>query len=90
MLTDLDSKSKKVVAEVPGTVVTLGDLIHHVDTEYIKRKRDMFMMGRDETTKLRPGILVLINEADWELEGTVDYKLADGDCVAFISMLHGG
>lgn len=38
----------------------------------------------------RPGILVLINEADWELEGTLAYKLAEGDTIAFISTLHGG
>lgn len=38
----------------------------------------------------RPGILVLINDADWELEGELDYELQDGDEVCFISTLHGG
>ena len=38
----------------------------------------------------RPGILVLINDTDWELEGEGDYKLKDGDEVVFISTLHGG
>lgn len=38
----------------------------------------------------RPGILVLINEADWELEGEEDYELQDGDVVLFVSTLHGG
>lgn len=38
----------------------------------------------------RPGILVLINEADWELMGELDYKLQDQDNVLFISTLHGG
>jgi hypothetical protein len=38
----------------------------------------------------RPGILVLINDADWELEGQLDYVVQDADCVAFISTLHGG
>ena len=39
---------------------------------------------------VRPGILVLINEADWELMGQTDYALEDGDTIAFISTLHGG
>lgn len=38
----------------------------------------------------RPGILVLINDTDWELEGEGDYVLKDGDEIVFISTLHGG
>ena len=38
----------------------------------------------------RPGILVLINDADWELEGEETYELMDGDNVLFVSTLHGG
>ena len=38
----------------------------------------------------RPGILVLINDTDWELEGEGEYVLKDGDEVVFISTLHGG
>lgn len=37
-----------------------------------------------------PGILVLINNADWELEGMREYVLKNDDCVVFISTLHGG
>ncbi|KAG0656549.1 Ubiquitin- modifier 1 [Rhodotorula mucilaginosa] len=39
---------------------------------------------------VRPGILVLINSTDWELEGELDYVLQEGDEVVFISTLHGG
>lgn len=38
----------------------------------------------------RPGILVLINDADWELEGEEKYQLQQGDNVLFVSTLHGG
>lgn len=38
----------------------------------------------------RPGILVLINDTDWELEGEGEYRLKNGDEVVFISTLHGG
>ena len=38
----------------------------------------------------RPGILVLINESDWELEGEEHYRLRNGDNILFVSTLHGG
>lgn len=38
----------------------------------------------------RSGILVLVNDADWELEGELEYKLENGDEIVFISTLHGG
>jgi len=38
----------------------------------------------------RPGVLVLVNDADWELEGAGEYELEEGDEIAFISTLHGG
>lgn len=38
----------------------------------------------------RPGILVLINDADWELEGEEEYLIQDGDTILFVSTLHGG
>ena len=38
----------------------------------------------------RPGILVLINDSDWELEGEADYVLQPNDEIVFISTLHGG
>ena len=38
----------------------------------------------------RPGILVLINDTDWELTGQLQTLVEDGDTVTFISTLHGG
>lgn len=38
----------------------------------------------------RPGILVLINDADWELEGEDRYELKKNDNILFVSTLHGG
>lgn len=42
------------------------------------------------TNNRRPGILVLINDADWELEGEEKYELQPADNVVFVSTLHGG
>jgi ubiquitin related modifier 1 len=38
----------------------------------------------------RPGILVLINDADWELSEKEETKLEHKDRLSFISTLHGG
>ena len=38
----------------------------------------------------RPGILVLVNDCDWELVDSLNCIVRDGDCVTFISTLHGG
>ena len=38
----------------------------------------------------RPGVLVLINDADWELEGGERYELQPDDNILFVSTLHGG
>lgn len=38
----------------------------------------------------RPGILVLINDADWGLEGEDSYELKERDNILFVSTLHGG
>lgn len=48
--------------------------------------RNVFLMISDR----RPGILVLINDADWELEGEEKYELQQGDNIVFVSTLHGG
>ena len=44
----------------------------------------------DWVHRRRPGVLVLINDADWELEGEEAYELQDRDNVLFVSTLHGG
>ncbi|KFM74731.1 Ubiquitin-related modifier 1-like protein, partial [Stegodyphus mimosarum] len=38
----------------------------------------------------RPGILVLVNDSDWELLGELDYEVQPEDTIHFISTLHGG
>ncbi|KAF7187231.1 Ubiquitin-related modifier 1 [Pseudocercospora fuligena] len=49
-------------------------------------RKDMFVLD----DSVRPGILVLINDADWELEGEDKYELQKGDNIVFVSTLHGG
>ncbi|SCV67901.1 BQ2448_5512 [Microbotryum intermedium] len=49
-------------------------------------RSELFSIGES----VRPGILVLINSTDWELEGELEYEIEDGDEIVFISTLHGG
>jgi len=61
-------------------------LISWIRENLILHKPELFMKGES----VRPGILVLINECDWELSGGAAHELREGDGVVFISTLHGG
>ncbi|KIO22413.1 hypothetical protein M407DRAFT_245184 [Tulasnella calospora MUT 4182] len=61
-------------------------LIHWMKENILTERVELFMEG----DTVRPGILVMINDVDWELEGEGEYVLKDGDEVVFISTLHGG
>ncbi|KAI9677606.1 MAG: Ubiquitin- modifier 1 [Caeruleum heppii] len=70
-----------------GQPADIAFLVRHLCKEVMTdRRQEMFVL--DHT--VRPGILVLINEADWELEGGADYVLRPRDQVLFVSTLHGG
>ncbi len=43
-----------------------------------------------ENNYLKPGILCLINDTDWEIEEKEKTILNENDSVSFISTLHGG
>ncbi|KAF8186412.1 hypothetical protein BJ912DRAFT_852259, partial [Pholiota molesta] len=73
--------------EVKGTkAADVEYLIHWMRDRMLTERPELFMEG----ATVRPGILVLINDTDWELEGEGEYALKDGDEVVFISTLHGG
>ncbi|KAI0031516.1 ubiquitin-like modifier 1 [Vararia minispora EC-137] len=61
-------------------------LIHWLKDNLLKERAELFV----ENETVRPGILVLVNDTDWELEGEGDYELKSGDEIVFISTLHGG
>ncbi|PKI85517.1 Urm1p [Malassezia vespertilionis] len=61
-------------------------LVDYIKQNLITEREELFVEGDN----VRPGILVLINDSDWELEGEMDYVLQDKDHVVFISTLHGG
>lgn len=67
---------------------TLGLLLFWIKDNLLvdKDKCDLFMKGNT----VRPGIIVAINDQDWELLGNVKYQIKNNDSITFISTLHGG
>lgn len=55
-----------------------------------EEEEDMWRSVLTAHHRRRPGILVLINDADWELEGEEAYEIQNGDNILFVSTLHGG
>ncbi|KAG8448005.1 hypothetical protein GDO86_015198 [Hymenochirus boettgeri] len=64
----------------------IRQLLVWIKDNLLKDRPELFIQGHT----VRPGILVLINDADWELMGELDYQLQDKDNIVFISTLHGG
>ncbi|BFZ05993.1 hypothetical protein BsWGS_09032 [Bradybaena similaris] len=64
----------------------IRDLLVWIRDNLIQERPELFMQG----DTVRPGILVLVNEADWELMGELEYELEENDRIVFISTLHGG
>ncbi|TCD61147.1 Ubiquitin- modifier 1 [Steccherinum ochraceum] len=69
-----------------GRPTNITDLIFWLRDNKLKERPELFV----EDKTVRPGILVLVNDTDWELEGEGDYEVKDGDEIVFISTLHGG
>ncbi|KAJ1023576.1 hypothetical protein NDA16_003193 [Ustilago loliicola] len=69
-----------------GNPTNVTALIQYIRKKLVTEREELFVDG----DSVRPGILVLINNGDWELEGEGDYVLQDGDEIVFISTLHGG
>jgi len=90
-LESLFSNKRNHAIQLPTTTnktPTIASLVDHLSENHLagSTKKELFIL--DGT--VRPGILVLINDADWELEGEGACELHAGDEVVFVSTLHGG
>ncbi|KAF9777665.1 Ubiquitin- modifier 1 [Fusarium sp. DS 682] len=78
-------------ADQDGKPVDIAYLIDHLCQNVMDDSRkDLFVLDNHLVANSRPGILVLINDADWELEGEEAYEIQSGDNILFVSTLHGG
>ncbi|KXL44857.1 hypothetical protein M433DRAFT_144235 [Acidomyces richmondensis BFW] len=73
--------------DINGQSSNMGFLIKWICHNLMKDPRKEIFVLNDS---IRPGILVLINNADWELEGEEKYELQPHDEIVFVSTLHGG
>ena len=64
----------------------LKDVIEELRKNHLKEKEEMFV----QSGTVRPGIIVLVNDTDWELLEADEYTVQPNDTVSFISTLHGG
>ncbi|EXJ79645.1 ubiquitin-like modifier 1 [Capronia epimyces CBS 606.96] len=77
----------KHAADTDGKAPTVGYLVKYICDQLMKDSRkELFVLDG----AVRPGILVLINDSDWELEGEHEYELQNRDNILFVSTLHGG
>ncbi|EGD96485.1 hypothetical protein TESG_03927 [Trichophyton tonsurans CBS 112818] len=70
-----------------GSAANINFLVKYLIENVMKDPRKELFVVDDA---VRPGILVLINDADWELEGEDAYEISKGDNILFVSTLHGG
>ncbi|KAG5437800.1 hypothetical protein PCANB_000514 [Pneumocystis canis] len=70
-----------------NTSPTIGYLIKYLSENLLQDSRKNLFI-KDDT--VRPGILVLINNEDWELKHGINYLIQPNDVITFISTLHGG
>ena len=87
MTVDLASiDSKTISGDSNDSKWTICKLIEYLKGHHLKERPELFVQGKT----VRPGILVLINDTDWELCGELDYEIQVNDNILFISTLHGG
>ncbi|XP_076243230.1 ubiquitin-related modifier 1 [Calliopsis andreniformis] len=82
----LFDKKKRHEVNLPGDEWTIERLLFWIRDNLLKERPELFLQG----DTVRPGILVLVNDTDWELLGEGAYKLRPSDTILFISTLHGG
>mmetsp|Transcript_584 Transcript_584/g.983 ORF Transcript_584/g.983 Transcript_584/m.983 type:complete len:98 (+) Transcript_584:54-347(+) len=84
----LFDKQKSLDVDVPlkDSTLIMKDLISWLKDNKLRERSELFVSGDN----VRPGILVLINDVDWELHGLLNYEVQENDNIVFISTLHGG
>lgn len=81
-------REHKLIIDKEEGEATMKDVILAICEKIIADEKDIPVFIEDET--VRPGILVLINDTDWELEDGENYVIESGDVFTFTSTLHGG
>ncbi len=86
LLFDKIKTHRVALPDRPNGQWTLRDVIAYIRDHLLRERPELFVQG----PTVRPGILVLVNNTDWELLGELEYAVQEGDNIVFISTLHGG
>ncbi|GAB0099164.1 Ubiquitin-related modifier 1 homolog [Sergentomyia squamirostris] len=78
-------KRKEIQLE-GGKTWKIGDLLDWMKVNMPTDRPELFYTD----DSVRPGILVLINDTDWDLLDKQEYLIQSRDTILFISTLHGG
>lgn len=79
-------KRHEIFLKAKNSPWTIKNLLEFIKENLISSRPEFLI----ENSSVRPGILVLVNDTDWELVGTLDYQIQPNDNITFISTLHGG
>jgi len=82
----LFDKQKNLEINIEKTEVKIKDIILELYSK-IKEKKELFSSSDGS---IKPGIIVLYNDSDWEIYEKEETKLENNDTLSFISTLHGG
>lgn len=72
----LFGNKKTLTLDAPTAPLSMRALISLLREFHLRERPELFVQGEG----VRPGILVLINEVDWELEAQLEAEVKDG-CV---------
>lgn len=86
LLFDKVKKHEVILPTDHVTTWTIRALLLWIRDNLLKERPELFI----QKNSVRPGILVLVNDTDWELCGELEYNIQKGDTIVFISTLHGG
>ncbi|KAL5240152.1 hypothetical protein ACI65C_007562 [Semiaphis heraclei] len=81
-------KKHKLVLPEAEKPWTLGLLLFWIKDNILVDKDKWYLFLKGNT--VRPGIIVAVNDQDWELLGDLNYQIKNNDNITFISTLHGG
>ena len=84
----LKSFKAELLLEDGDQAWTIKQLLTHMRDNMVQQSEEKFF--RVGTSELRAGILVFVNECDWDLLGNDSYVIEGGDVITFTSTLHGG
>ena len=66
-----NQKEILLMADLADDKFTIKELIEELRANHMTDKEEMFV----QNSTVRPGIIVLVNDTDWELEGQTEYAV---------------